>query len=262
MDHETDAAAIHRDLGRLLHLRRAVDPSAAKDSPAAFRSALALRPDWIPSAARMSIGDEADACLASFADPAAAASPRAQSDAARVTAALSAAGYTAAGLQSRFRVDGPPTIAPFYVTAALTRRTPHADMSRAPARPEPPIADPLDALTRAFLLGRAVPVADLAAAAGRPALRSLRRLGLLRRCPADRSRAIAMVQLYPVDAAAAAAADAAAAAAGPCELVFATDWPPPVTAGLTEEPVMYIGPDSLGLVRLAPRRPAGKVRPL
>lgn len=39
----------------------------------------------------------------------------------------------------------------------------------------------------------------------------------------------------------------------PAELVFATDWPPPGSSALTEEPVMYIGPDSIGLVQHAPR---------
>ena len=34
------------------------------------------------------------------------------------------------------------------------------------------------------------------------------------------------------------------------ELVVATDWPPPVSCTLHEEPVMYIGADSLGLVGL------------
>lgn len=36
-------------------------------------------------------------------------------------------------------------------------------------------------------------------------------------------------------------------------MVFATDWPPPGSTALTEEPVMYIGPDSIGLVQHAPR---------
>lgn len=37
------------------------------------------------------------------------------------------------------------------------------------------------------------------------------------------------------------------------DLVFATDWPPPGSTALMEEPVMYIGPDSIGLVQHAPR---------
>lgn len=39
----------------------------------------------------------------------------------------------------------------------------------------------------------------------------------------------------------------------PGDMVFATDWPPPGSTALTEEPVMYIGPDSIGLVQHAPR---------
>lgn len=37
------------------------------------------------------------------------------------------------------------------------------------------------------------------------------------------------------------------------DLVFATDWPPPGSTALMQEPVMYIGPDSIGLVQHAPR---------
>lgn len=43
-------------------------------------------------------------------------------------------------------------------------------------------------------------------------------------------------------------------------LVFATDWPPPGSTALTEEPVMYIGPDSIGLVQHAPRRITSRSR--
>ena len=34
------------------------------------------------------------------------------------------------------------------------------------------------------------------------------------------------------------------------DLFVATDWPPPVSCTLAQEPVMYIGADSLGLVGL------------
>lgn len=40
----------------------------------------------------------------------------------------------------------------------------------------------------------------------------------------------------------------------PSNLLFATDWPPPGSTALIEEPVMYIGPDSIGLVQHTPRR--------
>ena len=35
------------------------------------------------------------------------------------------------------------------------------------------------------------------------------------------------------------------------DLFIATDWAPPVSCTLEEEPVMYLGADSLGLVRMA-----------
>lgn len=41
------------------------------------------------------------------------------------------------------------------------------------------------------------------------------------------------------------------------DLVIATDWPPPAITSLADEPVMYIGPDSIGLVQHAPRRVSG-----
>ncbi|CAM9209814.1 unnamed protein product [Scytosiphon promiscuus] len=50
----------------------------------------------------------------------------------------------------------------------------------------------------------------------------------------------------------------AGAAVAASEMIFATDWPPPGSTALTEDPVMYIGPDSIGLVQHAPsaRAPA------
>ncbi|CAM9411626.1 unnamed protein product, partial [Phaeothamnion confervicola] len=39
----------------------------------------------------------------------------------------------------------------------------------------------------------------------------------------------------------------------PCDIILATDLVPPFSVSLTEEPVMYIGPDSLCLVAHAPR---------
>lgn len=57
--------------------------------------------------------------------------------------------------------------------------------------------------------------------------------------------------------AAACGVDGVAAAS---DLIFATDWSPPGSTALTEEPVMYIGPDSIGLVQHAPRRVTSRSR--
>lgn len=172
--------------------------------------------------------------------------------------------------------------------------------------------DSLDVIIRLFLLGLALPRADIERSLGHEAISSAARLGMLGECPVDPSLLVSLVQLFPLDAealspssetahideysreqACTAATDPSArrqrggeertggegqtgvggrgsgalsgekAKAATCgvdgvaaasNLVFATDWPPPGSTGLTEEPVMYIGPDSIGLVQHAPRR--------
>lgn len=70
-------------------------------------------------------------------------------------------------------------------------------------------------------------------------------------------RSVAVVLGAGVDGAQAPAFAAGASTRGTIarasDLIFATDWPPPGSTALTEEPVMYIGPDSIGLVQHAPR---------
>ena len=170
--------------------------------------------------------------------------------------------------------------------------------------------DSLDVAIRLFLLGLALPRADIERSLGHEAITSAARLGMLGECPVDPSLVVSLVQLFPLDAEAlspspetahndesnrehastattdpperrqrggeeragregqtgvggrgsgalsgekakACGVDGVAAAS---HLVFATDWPPPGSTALTEEPVMYIGPDSIGLVQHAPRR--------
>ena len=91
---------------------------------------------------------------------------------------------------------------------------------------------PLQVLVSLFLLGLAVPVSALP--------NELLNTGLVFPCDFDSSLAIAYVSLYPLDVA-------------PNEtLYFMTDWHPKVLCttciNSEEEPVMYIGPDSLALV--------------
>ena len=180
-----------------------------------------------------------------------------------------------------------------------------------------PLRDGLDAAIRLFLLGLAVPLAEVRRSLGPRAVESCRRLGILVDCPVDSSLAVSLVQLFPLDAEALSSAqsaenlpedgrDGGASASygrareaegdsvsnavkvgglearkreagadalpflgsrgagvggsddfegivSPVDMVFATDWPPPGSTALTEEPVMYIGPDSIGLVQHAPR---------
>lgn len=164
-----------------------------------------------------------------------------------------------------------------------------------------PPREALDVAIRLFLLGLALPQADVERSLGTKAIESARHLGILGECPVDSSVAVSLVQLFPLDAEALSSsaylpgergsprkesfgeprrkqdrvlADAAAAGGGkegvstptrsvggavsvasPSDMIFATDWPPPGSTALTEEPVMYIGPDSIGLVQHAPRSP-------
>lgn len=172
-----------------------------------------------------------------------------------------------------------------------------------------PLCDSLDVAIRMFLLGLALPRAEVERFLGSGALASAEYLGLLTESPADPSLEVSMVQLFPLDAdamlplsssdktavseknvqsqktrhnerSAASATNVSMAGDGDVregassesfprttggdsrmvpasDLVFATDWPPPAITSLTDEPVMYIGPDSIGLVQHAPRRVSG-----
>lgn len=128
-----------------------------------------------------------------------------------------------------------------------------------------------------FLLGLAVSRTVVEQTLGRETLGALHHLGMIGECPVDDSLVVSLVQLFPLDAtvmlpsslepqgrtprAMRPARDEKSegefshreSIASASDLVFATDWPPPGSTALEEEPVMYIGPDSVGLVQHAPQ---------
>jgi methylase of polypeptide subunit release factors len=173
--------------------------------------------------------------------------------------------YTASTVQTLFGYGGPPTPGPFY----LRKRIDHRAAGALPSN-EPRSA--LDVLVRLFLLGVTVD-ADLAASLlGASCVLAMYRLQLINTCPLDSGQLHSFVQIYPLSLAPALQSarmmddglrigdggvgvgsdDVSDEVAGMGnDLFIATDWAPPVSCTLEEEPVMYLGADSLGLVRMA-----------
>ena len=171
-------------------------------------------------------------------------------DAARVRQALREHGYTAARVQGTFGYAPPnasaPTPGPFYLRKRIDHRS-------AAALPSHPPASGYEVLVRLFLIGVCLEGDLVQQQLGPECVQAMTRLGLLAASPLDPSQILSYVQLYPLSLAPAlsAAGLGGKAVGSEGDLILATDWPPPVSCALEEEPVMYIGSDSLGLVRKA-----------
>ncbi|CAM9971483.1 unnamed protein product, partial [Laminaria digitata] len=331
-------------VARSLHLRRHRSRQARETALRLFRESMLLRPDWRETDTKFAVESGIDEVFAAFAfarekgfreedyssycDPGVDRGGGAKSETSW-DATLAGVGYTAFRVQERF---GPAVGAmgaqrlpgPYYLRKSLDHTHAATVASLGPPR------DSLDVAIRLFLLGLALPRADLERSLGRKAVSSAVRLGMLGECPVDPSLLVSLVQLFPLDAEALSSPSAAAkssqnhegsreqasaaaidpseprqregkqetgregqagvgglgsrsltgvggrgselregvgASAAACgvdgvaaasDLIFATDWPPPGSTALTEEPVMYIGPDSIGLVQHAPRRIASR----
>lgn len=185
------------------------------DAAAAIAEALAARPAWIASDARL------------LADPTETLRDFAESDAAALRALLSKHAYTASAVAARFGV-AERTVAPAAYARPATRT----------AVPPPPAADGLDVLLQLFVLGLSVPAASVKAGLGPAGAALLRRLGATQPCGLDAALAAPTIALTPLDA-------------GLADLVFATDWRPPVAAALADgvEPVMYLSSCSLAMAQ-------------
>jgi len=205
-----------------------------------------LQPEWITFDSRLATLDDINKVLHCYADDDVLDS--CSKDAAIVGETLALHSYTAATVQKTFRFPGPPTPGPFYVR----KRVDHRAASALPSQ-QPRTA--LDVLLRLFLIGVTVP-ADLAVSLlGSPCVLAMHRLGLIGASPLDDAQILSYVQLYPLalePALQSAVGDTHQPSKWPgSDVILATDWPPPVSCSLEEEPVMYIGSDSLGLVRMA-----------
>jgi Methyltransferase small domain len=198
-----------------------------------YHSSQRLNPQWAVTDGKLATSADINAALSDFAGLD--SSAEALSSAACIRAALDAANYTAAAVQSRLGVQRAlPTAGPYY----LLKHVDHTSSMRLP-----PPADALDVLIRVFLLGLASTPAALQAAVGNEALAALQSLVLVSRCPAQPSLLLPHVQLFPLNV------NAAVAGVSPLDVVLATDLPPPSSAALAEEPVMYISSCSVALVQ-------------
>jgi Methyltransferase small domain len=198
-----------------------------------YHNSQRLNPQWAVPDGKLATSVVINAALSDFADPE--QSAEALRSAACIRAALDAANYTAAAVQSRLGVQRAlPTAGPYY----LLKHVDHTSSMRLP-----PPANALDVLIRVFLLGLASTPAALQAAVGSEALAALQSLKLVGRSPAQPSLLLPHVQLFPLNV------NAAVAGVSPLDVVLATDLPPPSSAALAEEPVMYISSCSVALVQ-------------
>ncbi len=172
-------------------------------------------------------------------------------DTARVEKALRDHGYTAAAVQKTFgyvppahHLPTPGTPGPFYLRKRMDHRSASALPSHAPA-------SGYEVLVRLFLIGVCVEGNLVEELLGVASVGAFKRLGLLHACPLAASQLQSFVQLYPLSLLPALATAGLEGEGPDSDLILATDWPPPVSCALEEEPVMYIGSDSLGLVRMA-----------
>ncbi|CAM9751899.1 unnamed protein product, partial [Heterosigma akashiwo] len=161
--------------------------------------------------------------------------------------------YTAEGVQARFlrpfmylqqKVhEGKRTAGPFYTTTNLIG-----------SGAQPSHSCGLDVLINLFLLGFAVEEVVVKELLGSAFINVCDSLGLFQRSPGPDGGILlnSFVQVFPLDA-------DVSHSDQPRNMLFFTDWPPPCATGLGEEPVMYVGPDSLGLVRHAPRKRVEKL---
>jgi methylase of polypeptide subunit release factors len=197
-----------------------------------YHSSQRLNPQWAVTDGKLATSYDINDALSDFAGL---QSAEALSSAACIRAALDAAGFTAAAVQRRLGVQRAlPTAGPYY----LLKHVDHTSSMRLP----PPV-DALDTLIRLFLLGLACTPAALQAAVGSAALAALQDLHLVGRCPAQPSLLLPHVQLFPLNV------NAAVQGESSLDIVLASDWPPPSSAALIEEPVMYISSCSVALLQ-------------
>ena len=271
----SERAEAHFQLGRILSLQRGAGGQRVLESRHHFSRAMVsmqfprprvpqkksdvemhlqeLRPEWIQFDSRLATPDRINDVLHCYADDRGRElvdHDLRRRDAALVAEALALHSYTAATVQSTFRFPGPQTPGPFYVRKRVDHRA-------AAALPSQPPRTAFDVLLRLFLIGVTVPEELVISLLGLQCVLAMRRLGIVDSSPLDDAQLFSYVQLYPLSLEPALSAFGEGLSQGRGgerqrpDIILSTDWPPPVSCSLEEEPVMYIGSDSLGLVRMA-----------
>ncbi|CAM9373576.1 unnamed protein product, partial [Chrysoparadoxa australica] len=211
----------------------------------ALEHSFALRPDWHRVDARLLTSEAVNLVLSDFEDPG--CEMRQQVEVIRE--ALLLLQYTPQSVQerlgvpeSRMRMPGP-----FFMKRSITHQN---------GIQVGDIEDPLDLAIQLFLLGFAVPRSQVEEYLSGTALAAMEALHLVEagRMGIDGEVAMiqSMVQIFPMDC-------NVMHSTSPNNMLIVTDFPPPHSISLTEEPVMYIGVDSIGLVQHAPRPQAQHV---
>ncbi|CBN75497.1 conserved unknown protein [Ectocarpus siliculosus] len=247
-------------IARSLHLRRHRSKASRRIALKIFRETLRLRPAWKETDTRFAVESGIDNVFQEFSCEYVQATPTGSTpksgpeinrtgdreDVRRLHAALARIGYNARTIQRRFGVsDARRLPGPYYLRKNFDHNHAAVVSSMGPAK------DALDVAIRLFLLGVALPRAHVEGALGLDLLEAADRLGMVGECPVDPLLMVSLVQLFPLDG---------EALLPPLATAAATPPPPP---GQSHRPrgtdssevdggVMYIGPDSIGLVQHVP----------
>ena len=277
----------HWRLSRLLYLQRLRSPDAQARAEQAMCAALRLSPErWLTDAS-LHTGETANCVFEAFGpsilaklvsrgdgvagtgleDSTAAA---ALADVSSVRRLLQRVSFTAPSLRVRFglppRNDFGVTSVPVKRLARLGlhdhNRNGNGNLNAASAE------DPLDLCIRLFVLGLAVERETTEQGLGSESLQAMERLGMLTVCDWAPHLVVAVVALTPLALPSSSASGASEGMSTPedssgmssavdlRDLLLVTDVCPPVSVSLrvaqTEEPVMYIGPDSVALLHHLP----------
>jgi len=252
-----------------LYLARCQSSEARAAAETAHLSALRLRPERLRVDGTLVAGNAINDVLVAFK------SSTNEAQATTVTRqlrlAFSEAGFTASAVRRRFGLPEEPN---FGVDVMLAKRTASILQDSKLALKTQTAFDfhkltALEAFIQLFVLGLALPTEAVDRALGPTTLTALQQLGLVGGCPDVGQKpsewlvaAVAVTPLavprYQGDSDESMPGKVSSPDSGgtTVDVWIATDWRPPVAIALTEEPVMYLGPDSIALLRHLPDGPS------
>jgi methylase of polypeptide subunit release factors len=247
-----------------LSLVRSHSTEARAAAKAAHISALRVRPERLRVDGTLAVGYAVNDVLAAFGESS--SEVQVSSATRQLRAAFSEARFTASVVRHRFGLPEEPS---FGVGVLLAKRVAGILQDSKLTSESLDSVDfnsltALEAFIQLFVLGLALPTEAVALALGPITLIALRQLGLVGDCPdvgqkpsewlvASSAITPLAVPRYQADGDQSTARKASSAdSGGTVDVWIATDWRPPVAVALTEEPVMYLGPDSIALLRHLP----------
>jgi len=232
-------AEAHYKLGWVKYLQKHVNNDKRSEAFINFKKSIQNNPRYIYSDTRLILDRAINNIFPNNNSP---SDSTFKKDVKQFSELLRKNGYSASNIQPRFGVlKGIRTAGPFYISNNLIH-----------SGSKPVSADSLDVLIHLFLLGFSVSKAEIISHIGSEELNLFERLGIIEFSDIDESLVTSYVQIFPLDS-------NVFHSQSEHSLFFATDWPPPVSVILEEDPVMYIGPDSIALVQHAPRKNCSSV---